>query len=155
MRSSTVSLLKGSILCLDSVMWLQLPLSLHVLCLLKGMKVYDSGTDFHPYELRGREWNLWFDAVLLIMLGSWLRNSMSLLTELWAGLLGRYRDWATGWTVRDWIPLGDEIFRPSKTTLGPKQPPVKWVPGLSPGQSAAGVYSLTTHQPSCAAVLEE
>ena len=30
-------------------------------------------------------------------------------------------------------PGGDEIFRPSGRTLGPTQPPVKWVPGVSRG----------------------
>ena len=29
-------------------------------------------------------------------------------------------------------PGGDEIFRPSRPDLGPTQPPVKWVPFLSP-----------------------
>ena len=30
-------------------------------------------------------------------------------------------------------PGGDEIFRPSTPVLGPTQPPVQWVPGLSRG----------------------
>jgi len=35
-------------------------------------------------------------------------------------------------------PDGDEIFRPSRPALGPTQPPVQWVPGLSQGLIAAG-----------------
>ena len=35
-------------------------------------------------------------------------------------------------------PGGDEIFRPSRPALRLTQPPVKWVLGLSRGQSAAG-----------------
>ena len=30
-------------------------------------------------------------------------------------------------------PCRDEIFRPSRTALGPTHSPVKWVPGLSLG----------------------
>ena len=30
-------------------------------------------------------------------------------------------------------PGGDEIFRPSRSALGPTQPPVQWVLGLSRG----------------------
>jgi len=42
-------------------------------------------------------------------------------------------------------PGGDEIFRPSRPALGPTQPTVKRVPGLSRGLSAAGGVLLTTH----------
>ena len=34
-------------------------------------------------------------------------------------------------------PGGDDIFRPSRPALGPTQPHVKWVLGVSRGLSAA------------------
>jgi len=52
------------------------------------------------------------------------------------------------------VPGGDEIFRPSRPALGPTQPPVHWVPGLSGGKvrpRRAADHS----PPSSAAVMEE
>jgi len=42
-------------------------------------------------------------------------------------------------------PGGDEIFRSSRPALGPTQPLVKWVPGLSPGVRCGRSVLLTTH----------
>jgi len=51
-------------------------------------------------------------------------------------------------------PSGDEIFRPSRPALGPTQPPVKWVPGLSGGKLWPG--RAAEHSPlSSAVVMEE
>jgi len=42
-------------------------------------------------------------------------------------------------------PGGDMIFRPSRPTVGPTQPPVKWVPGHSPGVKCGRGVLLTPH----------
>ena len=51
-------------------------------------------------------------------------------------------------------PGGDEIFHPSRLTLGPTKPPVKWVPGLSRGEVRPG-RAADHSSPSSAAVMEE
>jgi len=42
-------------------------------------------------------------------------------------------------------PGWDEIFRPFRPALGPTQPPVKWVPGLSQRLKCGRGVLLTTH----------
>jgi len=49
---------------------------------------------------------------------------------------------------------GDEIFRPSRPALGPTQPHVKWVPGLSRGKVWPG-RAADHSPPSSAAIMEE
>ena len=51
-------------------------------------------------------------------------------------------------------PSGDEIFRPSRPALGPTQPPVKWVPGLSRGKLRAG-RAADHSSASSSAIMEE
>ena len=49
-----------------------------------------------------------------------LGSSVSIATDYGLDVLGSY-------------PGGDKIFRPSRPALGPTQPPVQWVLGLSQG----------------------
>ena len=52
-------------------------------------------------------------------------------------------------------PGGDEIFHPSRPALGPTQPPVQWVPGLSRGGKVRPGRAADHSPPSSAAVMEE
>jgi len=51
-------------------------------------------------------------------------------------------------------PGGDEIFHPSRPALGPTQPRVQWVHGLSRGYRRPG-RTADHSPPSSAAVMEE
>ena len=51
-------------------------------------------------------------------------------------------------------PGGDEIFCQSRPALGPTQPPVRWVPGLSGGKVRPG-RAADHSPPASAAVMEE
>ena len=48
---------------------------------------------------------------------------------------------------------GEKIFRPSRPALGPTQPPVKWVPGLSWGKVRPG--RAADHSPPSSAVVKK
>jgi hypothetical protein len=52
-------------------------------------------------------------------------------------------------------PGEDEIFRPSRLALGPTQPPVKCVPGLSPEGKVRPGRAADHSTLSSAAVMEE
>ena len=67
-------------------------------------------------------------------------SSVGLATELRAGRPGSN-------------PGGDEIFRPSRPALGPTQPPMHWIPGLS-GVKRPG-RGVDYPSPSSAEVKEE
>jgi len=76
------------------------------------------------------------------------------LTTTESGGLGSSVGLATDYRLDDpgSNPGGDEIFRPSRPTLGPTQPPVKWVLGLFLGVKCSQGMLIP---PSSAAVMEE
>ena len=57
----------------------------------------------------------------------------------WAGIAQSVQRLATGWTVRRSNPLGGEIVcNRARPALGPTQPPIPRIQGLSPGVKQAG-----------------
>ena len=71
-------------------------------------------------------------------------SSVGIGTELRAGRSG-YR-----------IPVGGRDFpHLSRPALGPTQPPVQWVPGLSRGVKSGRGVTLTPHSPSSTVVMKE
>ena len=62
-----------------------------------------------------------------------IKEFISALSTFGPGYLSRYSDSLRAGRSGDRIPVGARLSAPVHTYPGPTQPPIQWVPGLSPG----------------------
>ena len=87
-----------------------------------------------PSKSRSSKWSLSVRSTTEILYAPLFSHMLSTCSALlvWAGIVQSVQRLATSWTVRGLNPSGGrDIPHPSKLVLGPTQPPIQCVPGLS------------------------